>query len=168
MFELKFFKNDLIAGLVVGYKLTRISLYKEMYKKGRWRFIPFIVTIIALVFTDMLTGVLLGLAVGFFHILLLNYKTAYPLEKSDDSKLTLILSEHLTFLNKAAVMNALRDISKGSHVTIDFSRTEVIDPDVLNVIRDFKIRADAENIEIVWKGKGGINEEKSLWKIENE
>ena len=55
-----------------------------------------------------------------------------------------------------------------SQVTIDYSRTEVIDPDVLNVIRDFKLRADAENIEIVWQGKGEKREEKDLWEIENE
>lgn len=153
--------------LVVGYKLTPISLYKEMYRKGRWRFIPFIVTILALVFTDMLTGVMLGLAVGFFHILFLNYQISYLLEKSDDGMLTLTLSEHLSFLNKAGVMNALRDIPRESQVTIDFSRTEMIDPDVLNVIRDFKIRSESENIEIVWRGKSGKLEEKDLWGIEN-
>jgi len=154
--------------LVVGYKLTRVSLYREMYKKGHWRFVPFIVTILALVFTDMLTGVMLGLTVGFFHILFLNYKLSHLLEISDDGISTLTLSEHLTFLNKAGVMNALRDIPKDSQVVIDFSRTEVIDSDVLNVIRDFTIRADTENIKIVWRGKNGEHEEKDLLGIDNE
>ena len=64
-------------------------------------------------------------------------------------------------------MNALRDIPKESQVTIDFSRTEVIDPDVLSVIGDFKIRAESENIEIIWRGKSGKHEENDLWEVEN-
>jgi MFS superfamily sulfate permease-like transporter len=141
--------------LVVGYKLTRISLYKEMAKKGRWQFIPFIVTVGALVFTDMLTGVILGLAVGAFHILMYNYKVDYLLEKRANNTYTLHLSEYMSFLNKAGVMNVLRDIPANSMVTVDASRTEIIDSDVHEVISNFVKRAKGENITIEWKGLEG-------------
>jgi MFS superfamily sulfate permease-like transporter len=141
--------------LVVGYKLTRISLYQEMYKKGRWQFIPFIITVGALVFTDMLTGVILGLIVGAFHILMYNYKIDYLLEKGTDNSFTLHLSEYMSFLNKAGVMNVLRDIPAYSKVTVDASRTEIIDADVREVITNFAQRAKNENISIEWKGLEG-------------
>jgi MFS superfamily sulfate permease-like transporter len=141
--------------IVVGYKLTRISLYQEMYNRGRWQFIPFIVTVGALVFTDMLTGVILGLAVGAFHILLYNYKVDYLLEKGADNQYTIHLSEYMSFLNKAGVMNVLRDIPANSKVIVDASRTEIIDADVREVITNFAERAKAENIKINWRGLEG-------------
>jgi len=113
---------------------------------------------------DVQTKFILPIAI----ILLLNYKMDYLLEKGDDNKYTLTLSEHMTFLNKASVMNILRDIPKESKLIIDFSRTKVIDPDVLNVISEFKTRAETDKTEIVWRGSKGKNQENDLWSIDIE
>jgi MFS superfamily sulfate permease-like transporter len=100
----------------------------------------------------MLTGVLLGLAVGVFNILMYNYKLDYFLEKGTGSEYTLTLSEHMSFLNKASIINAFREISSESHLIIDGTRTEILDDDVLEVIRNFSIRAAAEKIQLEYRG----------------
>jgi MFS superfamily sulfate permease-like transporter len=138
--------------LVVGFKLSRVSLYREMYRKGWWQFAPFIITVLALVFTDMLTGVIMGMAVGVFNILKYNYKSDYFLEKHSENQCTLILSEHVSFLNKASIMKALREIPDGNQITIDGSRTQFIDHDVREVINNFMINAPSKNITYEIKG----------------
>ncbi len=143
--------------IVVGYKLTKIELYGEMYRQGWQQFFPFIATVLGLVFTDMLTGVGLGLVVGVFHILLYNYKTDYVLDIDDEAKTaTVHLSEHMSFLNKAALTRGLRKIPAGAEVTVDGSRSVMIDYDVKEVLKDFLTRAEMEGITVRFKG---INEE---------
>jgi MFS superfamily sulfate permease-like transporter len=79
----------------------------------------------------------------------------YLLEKGADNQYTIHLSEYMSFLNKAGVMNVLRDIPENSKVTVDASRTEIIDADVREVISNFAERARVENISIEWKGFEG-------------
>jgi MFS superfamily sulfate permease-like transporter len=132
--------------LVVGYKLSRVDLYKQMYRNGMWQFVPFIVTVLGLVFTDMLTGVILGMSVGIFNILMFNYKSDYFMEKKD-GKYILKLSEHMSFLNKASIKKALREIPEGSSVIIDGSSTQFIDHDVREIIKEFTVSAESKNIK---------------------
>jgi MFS superfamily sulfate permease-like transporter len=139
--------------LVVGYKLTQIEIYREMYRQGWQQFFPFIATVLGLVFTDMLTGVGLGLLVGVFHILLYNYKTDYFLDIDEEAKRgTVHLSEHMSFLNKAAFTRVLGEIPAGAEVTIDGTRSVMIDYDVKEVLKNFLIRAEAEGIIVRLKG----------------
>lgn len=138
--------------LMVGYKLSNVSLYKTMYKLGWDQFIPFIVTIIAILATDLLKGIAIGMAFAIFFILRKNYRHAYHYKKDKDGErelITLRLSEEVTFLNKASIQLSLDDLPKNSKVVIDGSRSVSIDHDVLEIIQDFKkMGAPMRNIDV--------------------
>ena len=138
--------------LVVGYKLSKISLYKEMYKIGWDQFIPFIVTIIAILATDLLKGIAIGMAFAIFYILRKNYRHAYHYKKekkNDQDVITLRLSEEVTFLNKASIQLSLDDMPRNAKVIIDGSNSIAIDHDVLEIIHDFKkMAAPQRNIDV--------------------
>ncbi len=139
--------------LEVGYKLTRIGIFREMYRQGWQQFFPFIATVLGIVFTDLLIGVGIGLVVGLFHILLYNYKTDYLLDVDEAAKRRIVyLSEHMSFLNKAALTRVLKEIPAGAEVSIDGSRSVMIDYDVKEVLKDFFTRAKAEDIKVTFKG----------------
>jgi MFS superfamily sulfate permease-like transporter len=127
--------------LWVGYKLAKISLFKEMYQKGLSQFIPFMVTIIAILFTDLLIGVLLGLAVSIFYLMKSNFRNPFI---KDSHKLAtgevikLELSHQVSFFNKAIIRQTLWDIPPKSKVLIDASNSVFIDNDVLEILKDFK------------------------------
>jgi MFS superfamily sulfate permease-like transporter len=107
--------------LVIGYKLTKPSLYKSQLKIGSEQFIPFIVTILAILFTDLLVGISIGLVVGVFFILKANYKSPYFYHKVDHPEKEIIrikLSEHVSFLNKASIILTLDHLPQDSHVTL--------------------------------------------------
>jgi MFS superfamily sulfate permease-like transporter len=140
-----------LAGLLlmVGYKLAKISLFKSMYKLGIDQFLPFIVTIVAIQFSDLLKGIGVGMVVSIFFILLNNYKRKYNIVKSkvgDQDKLTLKLNQELTFLNKGSFAEMLQAIPAESHFEIDGKETKFIDLDILEMIYDFKNTAQLKNI----------------------
>ncbi len=127
--------------LITGYKLTKISLFKEMYKKGLNQFIPFISTILAIVFTDLLIGVIIGLAVSVFYILKSNFKNPFILRKETlhASEIVRIeLPNQVSFLNKASIKATLWSIPRGTKVVIDATHADFIDDDILEIILDFK------------------------------
>ncbi|HEX8330300.1 MAG TPA: SulP family inorganic anion transporter [Hymenobacter sp.] len=142
--------------LVVGFKLTRPALYFTQWKLGYAQFIPFIVTIVAVLFTDLLKGVGVGLAVGFFFILKANAEQAFFLNHDtpdlQPGTLHLRLSEHVSFLNKASIVNALEKLPAGSRVILDGSQSADIDHDVLEVIESFRLVAAERNIELELRG----------------
>ena len=136
---------------VVGYKLAKPSLFKEMYRMGRSQFIPFIVTIAGIVFTDLLTGIGIGLIVAIFHILWNNYKTPYHFDSKEYEKgkpIQIQLAENVSFLNKASILRTLNKLPADTHVIIDASKTKNIHPDVLEIIEDFKENAKTREITI--------------------
>jgi MFS superfamily sulfate permease-like transporter len=138
--------------LMVGYKLSRISLYKAMYRLGWDQFIPFVVTVIAILATDLLKGIALGMAIAIFFILRKNYKHAYIYKKESSGNgevITLRLSEEVTFLNKASIQLSLDELPDNSRVVIDASHSVTVDYDVLEIIQDFKRHTAPErNIEL--------------------
>lgn len=137
--------------LVTGYKLTKVSLYKSMLKVGADQFIPFIVTILAIVFTDLLIGISIGLAIGVFYVLKNNMQNTYTNNmktRKDNEPIHIVLSEEVSFLNKASILQTLEDLPEHSHVIIDGSRSRYIDYDVLEVINDFKDTARFKNIKL--------------------
>ncbi|RYY21099.1 MAG: SulP family inorganic anion transporter [Chitinophagaceae bacterium] len=142
--------------LVTGYKLAKISVFKSMYANGRFQFMPFIVTVIAVVFTDLLTGVALGLLVSMFGVMYVNMKNPYYFHKRNyhqGEKITIALSEEVTFLNKASIKLTLDQLPAGSSVVIDASNTRYIDFDVMEIIKDFKeIQAPEKHISCVLVG----------------
>ena len=136
---------------VVGYKLTSFPLYISMYKAGMRRFMPFIITILAVMFTDLITGILVGGAVAVFTILRDNYKTPYFFRKEEyhkGEKIKLTLSEEVTFLNKASMMLTLDHLPANSEVVIDATNSVNIDADVLEIIEEFRQTANYKNIKL--------------------
>lgn len=140
--------------LMVGYKLTKISLFKSMYKLGWEQFLPFVVTIIAIQFSDLLSGIGIGMAISLFMILRTNYKLAYTYRKEEypkEEKIIIELAEDVSFLNKGSIALSLRELPENSTVIIDGSRSFKIDIDVLEIIHDFKNTAELKNIKLVLK-----------------
>ncbi|GAB3810934.1 hypothetical protein GCM10028895_00620 [Pontibacter rugosus] len=137
--------------LVVGFKLTKPALYKTQFKLGLDQFIPFIVTVLAILFTDLLIGICVGLVVGVFFILKANYKSPYFYHKEEHRDKNLIrikLSEHVSFLNKASIILTLDHLPENSHVIIDGENSAYIDYDVLEAIHEFKKTAHERNIKV--------------------
>lgn len=125
---------------LVGYKLAKPSLFKEMAGKGWDQFIPFIITIVCIVFTDLLTGIAIGLGVGVFMILYKNFTTPFSFSESrdeDGNPIVIRLSENVTFLNKASILEALKVVPEGSELIIDARQTHYIHPDALEILEDF-------------------------------
>ena len=139
--------------LVVGYKLARPQVFKTMYQSGLSQFIPFVVTILGIVFTDLLLGIGLGMVCAILVILRNNYRNSHFLhmEKSESGqRVTLRLAEEVTFLNRGAIVRSLSRIPEGSHVTLDVSDTVFIDPDVQELIDDFRSTASTRSITVEW------------------
>ena len=137
--------------LVVGYKLAKPSLIKEMYLHGKTQFIPFLFTILGIIFTDLLTGIGIGMAIGIVQILYNNFKTPYHFDgtnNSIDEPLTIHLSEDVSFLNKARILNTLSHLPDDSHLVIDVSKTKTIHPDIIEIIEDFKSNSESRNITV--------------------
>ncbi len=142
--------------LTVGYKLTSISIYKKMFKNGKHQWIPFIVTVVVIIFTDLLKGVAVGLVVSIFFILKGNLKNGYFFHKEDyqsGDNIKIQLSEEVSFLNKASIKQTLAHLPNDSTVTIDASKTTYIDYDVLELIRNFKeTQSKEKNISAILVG----------------
>jgi MFS superfamily sulfate permease-like transporter len=112
-----------------------------MWRGGYSQFIPFVVTVLAVVFTDLLKGVAVGMLVSVFYILRNNLRNPYFYQistQSDKKVIEIKLAEEVSFLNKAAIQYTLAHLPKESNVVIDGSNCRYIDPDVLEVIRNFK------------------------------
>jgi MFS superfamily sulfate permease-like transporter len=137
--------------LLVGYKLAKVSLFKSMYKLGWDQFLPFIVTVVVIQFSDLLKGITVGMVVSMFFILRNNYKRAYHSTKEviDDKKHIVVeLDSDLTFLNKGSIANMLDKLPKNSNVTIDGTKSHTFDIDVIEMIHDFKLTAELKNIKL--------------------
>ena len=142
--------------LLVGYKLSKVQLYRGMYKLGYEQFVPFAVTIIAILATDLLKGIAIGMVVAIYFILRKNYIHSYQYKREKEHSrevITLILSEEVTFLNKGSIGASLDALPDNSKVIIDGSRSLNIDYDVLEIIQDFK-KHSAPNRNITVETKG--------------
>jgi len=141
--------------LITGYKLAKVSLFTNMYKRGLDQFIPFIITILAVVFTDLLTGVAIGMVVSIFYILRNNMRNpfGYDLEEiSGEKKIRVYLSEEVSFLNKAAIQQSLYNLPRDvNHIIIDGSNSRFIDKDVVRVIKDYEQNAlsNGKKVELI-------------------
>lgn len=137
--------------IVVGYKLTNVSLYKNIYGQGLEQFIPFLATILAIVLTDLLTGIGIGMAVAAFFILRRNLLNPFSFHKEEDNgktKIKIILSQEVSFLNKANIAENLNKIPKNSEVIIDGTTSRYIDDDIMELIEEFKKSAVEKNINL--------------------
>ncbi|AEE51062.1 MAG TPA: SulP family inorganic anion transporter [Haliscomenobacter sp.] len=142
--------------LMIGYKLASPKVFMHMWKSGKYQVIPFIVTVVAVVFTDLLEGVAIGLVVSIFFILRANLKLAYFFKREEYHEgevINIKLAQEVSFLNKAAIKQTLNHLPAGSKVVIDASDTFYIDHDVVQLIRDFlAIGSKDKDIELTLVG----------------
>jgi carbonic anhydrase len=141
---------SVLAGLLVfvGYKLTKINLFKEQFQNGMDQFIPFVSTIIGVLFTDLLIGIAIGIAVSMFFLLRKNFKNDYRKE-INDGQIVLIFSEDVSFLNKASIKAELNDIPSNYSLKLDGTACKTIDFDVLELMREFlTYKAPSKNITV--------------------
>ena len=138
--------------LVVGYKLAKPSTFKTMYKSGWKQFVPFIVTVLGIVFIDLLWGIGLGLIVGIFIVLLKSFQNSHFLhiegEDVDDNKIKMTFAEEVTFFNKASILNQLDEVPENSNLEIDVRPTKYLDYDIIEILEDFSTKAKNRNINI--------------------
>ncbi len=142
--------------ILTGYKLAKLSIFKEMWANGKYQWWPFIITVVAVVFSDLLTGVGIGLLASVFAILRGNMKNAYFFHRKEYHEGDVIyikLSQEVSFLNKGSIKLTLEHLPEGSKVVLDATDTAYIDFDVLEIIRDFlRVNAPAKNIQITLRG----------------
>lgn len=137
---------------IVGYKLAKPAVFLQMFKLGKSQFLPFFITVIGIVFADLLVGISLGLIVGIIVILINSYKNSHFLHIEDESKgknlVKMTLAEEVTFLNKGAILKELDNLPKDSYLDLDVRRTKVLDYDILEILDEFAIKAKDRNISI--------------------
>jgi MFS superfamily sulfate permease-like transporter len=142
--------------LLVGYKLAKPATFKHFWEKGKYQFVPFIATLLAVVFTDLLKGVALGIVISIIFVLKGNLKRAYSFRKeeyADGDVIHIDLAQEVSFLNKAAIKLTLTEIPENSKVVIDAKDTVYIAHDILDLIHEFKTtRAIDQNIKVKLKG----------------
>jgi len=143
--------------IMTGYKLCNPKIFKHMWKEGGYpQFIPFVVTVAAVVLTDLLKGVAIGMLVSIFYILRQNMRIPYYYHRSSFSNgelIKLTLAQEVSFLNKASIKETLEKLPENSSVIIDASLTEYIDFDVLEIIKDFQqSQAPGKNIKLSLSG----------------
>lgn len=152
--------------LVTGVKLVSPTLIKQVWSEGRYQFVPFAVTLAAIVLTDLVVGVVIGLAVSLGFIL--NSNLRQPIRRIVEQHvgggvLHIELANQVSFLNRAALESILRSVPRGGHVLLDANQTDYIDPDVLSLIREFKEEiAPARGIQVSlqdFRDKYGLQDE---------
>lgn len=144
--------NAALAAVLIftGYKLAKPGLFKAYYQKGWNQFLPFVITIVAILFTDLLIGVVIGIGVGLFFILRSNFKTAVHVV-NDDNRYLFRLRNGVSFMNKPIIKNKLEEVPENGSVLIDTTRAEFIDRDIVEVIEDFMLHAPLKNIRVELK-----------------
>jgi SulP family sulfate permease len=134
-----------------GYKLAHPRIFRDAWRVGWKQLLPFAVTVIAILATDLLIGITIGLMVGAFFVLLDSWSNAYSYhleESADHHRVRLVLAEEVTFLNKARISQALHAVPADSTVTVDATRTRHLDLDVIELLHDFRDTARAKGIAL--------------------
>ena len=138
--------------LLVGYNLAKPKLFLTMYKLGWKQFAPFAVTVAGIVFTDLLIGIAMGLAVGIVVILIKSFQNSHFLHIENDSdgknKIKMTLAEEVTFFNKGAILKELDSIPTNTFLELDVRNTRYLDNDIIEILEDFSEKARNRNIDI--------------------
>lgn len=137
--------------IMVGYKLAKPSLFKQMYKLGWEQFVPFTATVVGILATDLLKGITIGILFGIFYTLRHSYRNSHHMKdivttEEGQEVHHLVLAEEVSFFNKANVIKELEKIPANSKVIIDFSKSKAIAHDILEVIKDYEVNAKTKKI----------------------
>ena len=148
--------------LIVGYKLAKPSLFKSLYAKGWKQFLPFAVTVLGIIFTDLLVGIAMGLAVGIVVILIKSFQNSHFLHIEDKSngkhRIKMTLAEEVTFFNKGAILKELDSLPRDTFLELDVRKTRYLDNDIIEILEDFSEKAKNRNIDIKLVSERGTEE----------
>ncbi|MGA0560068.1 SulP family inorganic anion transporter [Larkinella sp. VNQ87] len=139
--------------LITGYKLARVRIFKELFNEGLDKFVPFVVTIAAILLTDLLTGIAVGMLVALFFVLRESYRNAHRTETFQDGDreyIRISLGDYVSFLSKASIVKLLTSVPDNAVVEIDSSHSSYIDSDVMSTIQNFRETAQQRNIQLVF------------------
>jgi len=147
---------------IVGYKLAKPALFKKMYDLGWKQFVPFTITVLGIIFIDLLYGIGLGLAVGVVVILIKSYQNSHFLNIEDKSNgkhnIKMTLAEEVTFFNKGAILKELDSLPRETYLELDVRKTRYLDNDIIEILDDFAFKAKERNIDIKLISELGIVE----------
>jgi MFS superfamily sulfate permease-like transporter len=149
--------------IFTGYKLAKVGLFRDFYNKGLDQFIPFVVTIVAILLTDLLVGIVIGILVGLFFMVRSNFKSSV-LVVNDNNRFLVRLRKDVSFLNKPIVKRKLEEVPANSFIIIDATRADFIDKDIIEEINNFLKHAHLKNIKV--EIKKSVN--KSMHNLFNE
>jgi len=139
--------------LIVGYKLAKPSLFVTMYQLGWKQSVPFVVTVLGIVFTDLLIGIGLGLLVGIVVILIKSFQNSHFLHIEDKSngkhRIKMTLAEEVTFFNKGAILKELDSLPRDTVLELDVRKTRFLDHDIIEILQDFSEKRKVRNIDII-------------------
>lgn len=141
--------------LITGYNLTKPKLYVNMWSLGWKQFIPFLITILVILSTDLLIGVSIGLLISIYFIVQNNFKAEYKITKTQHQGIEteyIKLNSNVTFLNKVKLRQTLDEVPEYSVLTIDGSECNFIDYDILEIISEYESKAHDRHIELHLKG----------------
>ncbi|MHB1748912.1 MAG: SulP family inorganic anion transporter [Acidithiobacillus sp.] len=137
--------------IFVGFKLAHPSIFNRMFRLDKSQYLPFIITIVAILFTSLIIGVVVGLLTGVFFVLKANYHSAIEIGR-EGSAYKIALNREVTFVNKARLSHILERLPKGAEIILDGEHVGFIDHDVLEVIRDFERSAPLRGIRLREQG----------------
>jgi len=155
---------------IVGYKLAKPALFKVMFEKGWKQFAPFIVTIIGIVFTNLLLGIMFGLAVSALIVIVKSFQNSHFLHLEDKSngtsRIKMTLAEEVTFFNKGAILKELENLPNNTFLELDVRNTIYIDDDIVEILEDFldKSKDRKINIQVNWS-KGIMDNPESFYQF---
>lgn len=140
---LKMIPLSCLAGILIltGFKLASPRLFLEMWREGRYQFMPFLFTLVAIVVTDLLVGIGIGLLLSLIFVL--NSNLRRPLRRIMEKHVSgdvlhIELANQVSFLNRPALEQAIREVPESCGVLLDATNTDYIDPDILQMIRQYK------------------------------
>lgn len=136
---------------LVGYKLANPAIFIKEYKKGFDQFLPFVITVFAILFTDLLVGIGIGMVVGLFFVIKTNFHRSLAVTELNGNYLVK-LQKDVSFLNKAPLMKQLSTIPPGSNVVLNAVKARFIDHDIQELLHDFIETAPDKDIQIILEG----------------
>lgn len=156
-------KASLAAILIfTGYKMANLSLFSSYFRMGWNQFLPFSITIAAILFTDLLIGIVIGIATGFIFVIKSNFHTAVVLSQNE-YHYTLQFTKEVSFLNKGLLKSLLESIPNDTVIVIDTTQLEFMDKDIIDLMNDFIANAATRGISV--EIKKADNERSVFFKV---
>ena len=137
--------------IMVGYKLAKPAVFKEMFKEGQDQFVPFLVTVVAVVFTDLLKGIGIGVFVAMLYILYTNYKGSMSLLR-DGKNVLIQFNKDIFYFNKSELKQKLLTLQEGDFLLVDGAKASFIDHDIFLTLEEFQKEVKNRDIDVEFKG----------------